>query len=228
MVKRKHDFSEDDKIKILLWCGRHCCLCGKFSGVGIEVAHLEKNKSIDNAIPLCFNCHSSVGHYNPKHPKGKKYSTKELKATRDQIYEKHTRHLVPPIDYLLTQRSFKLPKVGFQIQNVSDTYPIKVKIRITLSQGKKTIGQPNTSGHYDGKYFWNLNPQKGVSASFTVPDKVLNKKNEPLRALVEITIYDIYDRPHKMLPEGYVKNLNSDRDWYYEPCTEELKVDNKI
>lgn len=88
MAKRKYDFNEDDKVKILLWCGRHCCLCGKFAGVGIEVAHLEKTSSdIDTAIPLCFDCHASVGHYNSKHPRGKKYSIKELKARRDQIYE---------------------------------------------------------------------------------------------------------------------------------------------
>ncbi len=84
MAKRKYDFSDEDKVKIILWCARHCCLCGEFSGIGIEVAHLERNSSdIDNAIPLCFDCHASVGYYNTKHPRGKKYSIKELKARRD-------------------------------------------------------------------------------------------------------------------------------------------------
>jgi hypothetical protein len=175
MAKRKYDFNEDDKVKILLWCGRHCCLCGKFAGVGIEVAHLEKTSSdIDNAIPLCFDCHASVGHYNSKHPRGKKYSIKELKARRDQIYEKHTRHLVSPVHYLLAQGNLKLPKVGFQITNLGDTYPVKAKIRITLSQGERTIGAPSTLGHYDGSYLWNLNPKFTVNGLFSVPDDVLN------------------------------------------------------
>ena len=28
---------------------------------------------IDNAIPLCFDCHGAVQHYNDEHPRGTKY-----------------------------------------------------------------------------------------------------------------------------------------------------------
>lgn len=70
MARRKFDFKEEDRIKVLLWCARHCFWCGKFAGVGIEVAHLEReNSDIDNAIPLCFDCHAAIGHYNTKHPR---------------------------------------------------------------------------------------------------------------------------------------------------------------
>ena len=100
----KDDFSEEDKIKCLLWCNRHCCLCGKACGTDIEIAHIierakENSNDIDNAIPLCYECHSEIGKYNKKHPKGNKYRPKELKARRDQIYEGQTRYLVPPIHF---------------------------------------------------------------------------------------------------------------------------------
>jgi len=84
-------FSEDDKIKVLLWCGRHCCLCAKFSGIGIELHHIEPGSSdIDNAMPVCFDCRAAIGHYNRQAPRGRKYDPRELKERRNQVYEEHT------------------------------------------------------------------------------------------------------------------------------------------
>jgi hypothetical protein len=37
-----------------------------------------------NAIPLCFECHAEVHHYNPEHPKGRRFGSSELKGHRDQ------------------------------------------------------------------------------------------------------------------------------------------------
>ena len=58
----------------------------------MELHHIvhESNggKSVfDNCIPLCFDCHAKPGHYNPKHPKGTKYSPSELRRHRDIWYE---------------------------------------------------------------------------------------------------------------------------------------------
>jgi hypothetical protein len=54
-------FSEDDKIKILLWRDRHCGLCGQIARINIICHHIEQEGEntgdIDNAIPLCLNCH---------------------------------------------------------------------------------------------------------------------------------------------------------------------------
>ena len=117
MATRKNEFHEEDKIKVLLWCDRHCCLCGKSTSVGIEIAHLDPKRSdIDNAIPLCFDCHAAIGHYSEGHPRGRKYSITELSARRDQIYEQYTRHLIPPVHYVLSQASHRLPEVGFHIK----------------------------------------------------------------------------------------------------------------
>lgn len=75
----------------MIACGRRCCLCHKFCGVGMECHHILKaaaggKDTIDNCIPLCFDCHTEVGHYSNDHPKGTKFSEAELRAHRDSWY----------------------------------------------------------------------------------------------------------------------------------------------
>jgi len=222
MASRKHDFSEKDKVQVLLWSARHCCLCGIQKGIGIEIAHLDPKRSdIDNAIPLCFDYHAAIGHYNREHPRGRKYSIDELKATRDQIYEQHTRHLVPPVHYELKQDTRKLPDVGFQISNLGNTYPIRALIRVTLAQDSRVF-TPNSS-QYSGKTYWNLNPRFGVNGHFDIASFQLNK-DKPLRARIDVTLVDIYERAHKLLPIGYIHNLRENDDWYFEPSEEIFSI----
>jgi hypothetical protein len=128
-------FQEDDKIKMLLWCGRYCCLCGKNAGTDIEIAHISNKggNNIDNGIPLCYDCHAKIGHYNREHPRGNKYKPEELKERREQIYEEHTRNLVPPIHFYLDQSKInneqhQLPFVGFRLQHLSDSLPVRIKV----------------------------------------------------------------------------------------------------
>lgn len=86
-------FSEDTKIKVMVACGRHCCICHKFCGNNMEIHHIKAqadggNDTFENAIPLCFDCHAEVRQYDPRHPKGIKFSEKELILHRDSWYEK--------------------------------------------------------------------------------------------------------------------------------------------
>jgi hypothetical protein len=225
MAKRENEFREDDKIKVLLWCDRHCCLCGKPTGVGIEIAHLDTQRSdIDNAIPLCFDCHAAIGLYNPDHPLGLKHRIKELKARRNQIYEQYTRHLVPPVRFAMTQENRVLPDVGFHITNLGNSYPIQARVEINIVQGVRSFGHPGTRGHYDGTYIWNLNPGFGVAGYFKVPQETLLDQTQPLRARIDVTLIDIYERSHRLLPVGYILDLQSECEWYFEPAEEELST----
>jgi hypothetical protein len=129
-------FREEDKIKMLLWCARYCCLCGRNAGPDIEIAHISKKdgNNIDNGIPLCYDCHAKIGHYNLQHPRGNKYKPEELKARREQVYEEHTRNLVPPLHFYLNQRKIdgtehKLPFVGFHLQHLGDSLPVKSELK---------------------------------------------------------------------------------------------------
>lgn len=80
------------KDSALVACGRRCCICHRFCGLKMELHHIvyesRGGKSdLDNCIPLCFDCHAEVGYYNPGHPKGTKYSAKELRMHRDNWYQ---------------------------------------------------------------------------------------------------------------------------------------------
>ena len=80
---------------VLVRCGRHCCLCGKYVGQKIELHHIKQaadggDDSADNCIPLCFDCHAEVKAYNNHHPKGRKFTEKELKGHRDKCYSRYS------------------------------------------------------------------------------------------------------------------------------------------
>ena len=86
-------FSEDVRIRALVSCGRSCCICHKFCGNNMEIHHIKAkadggDDSFENAIPLCFDCHAEVRQYDSRHPKGIKFSEKELVLHRDNWYEK--------------------------------------------------------------------------------------------------------------------------------------------
>jgi len=49
------------------------------------IPHEEGGKdSIDNAIPVCFECHAEIHSYNDRHPRGRKFLPKELRAHKEQ------------------------------------------------------------------------------------------------------------------------------------------------
>lgn len=86
-------FPPNIKEDALVACGRHCSICHKFCGLKIEVHHIIQESDggeniFDNAIPLCLECHADMFPYDPKHPKGTKYTSNELKRHRDNWYKK--------------------------------------------------------------------------------------------------------------------------------------------
>lgn len=86
-------FSEEIKIKAMVACGRRCCVCHKFCGNNMEVHHIKARADggvdvFENAIPLCFDCYAIVRQYDSKHPKGIKFTEKELIMHRDSWYKK--------------------------------------------------------------------------------------------------------------------------------------------
>jgi len=229
-MSRKKDFRQEDILRALIWCDRHCCLCGKKCGPRIEVAHIDPKGSatLDNAIPLCFDCHQTTGSYNPRHPRGRSYRPAELKARREQIYEQHTANLIPPLLYRLCQgpNGRRLPDVGFTITHPGGPHWVKVRIRIAVAQGNRQLG-PVESNHYDGTYIWNLNPGFGVNGHFALPTGVQLTGVEPVHARIDVWAIDIYEREHKLLPVGYVHSLRQSEDWYLEPSEQALGVEIK-
>jgi hypothetical protein len=221
------EFCEEDRIRILLWCDRHCCLCGKPCGTNIAIHHIEQEgenlSDIDNAIPLCLDCHGKIKTYNPEHCVGTDYKIKEIKTRRDQIYEKYTRHLVPPIHFEVTQivgnnptMTRNLPDVGFNLSHLGDSLPVKAKVEAKIILGEKDLGSVKSRyGYYAGEAEWNLNPRTLVFGHFSVQKECVESAEE-LKIEVRLTIIDQYERRHKYLPQGwtYVRKSNN---WFLEP-----------
>jgi hypothetical protein len=89
-----------DRVKedALLASGRHCCLCHKYCGLKIELHHIKPkaeggHDTFENCIPLCFDCHADMRSYDHLHPKGTKFSERELTRHRDNWYAKVTTSL---------------------------------------------------------------------------------------------------------------------------------------
>lgn len=94
-------FSKGVKDRILVAAARHCCVCHRYNGVGVEAHHIIQEadggpNTYENAIALCFDCHAAAGHYNPRHPRGTKFSPQELRLARKnwlEMVEKNQIHL---------------------------------------------------------------------------------------------------------------------------------------
>ena len=201
-------------------------MCRKNCGPDIEVAHInrklpgEKFNAIDNAIPLCYDCHAKVGHYNIEEPRGNKYRPNELKRRREQVYEEFTRHLVPPIDLRITQILMngnlrKFPDVGFEIRNLGSGLPVRVYLSVDIyKEGRKIY---NPGGHYAKKNSWKMNPGLRVQGHFEIPQKLLKNTTRISAIANDIEIIDESDRSHKLFPMEWVYEINKGLEWWYNP-----------
>lgn len=87
---------------VLIRSARRCCVCREFKGVNLEIHHIQPAAeggpdALENAILLCFDCHAAAGHYNPKHPKGAKFSPAELRTHRDRLWDAVAEGRVPTL-----------------------------------------------------------------------------------------------------------------------------------
>ena len=82
-------FNRTEANKLLVKCHRRCCVCHRYCGIKIELHHIQPienggDDSIENAIPLCFECHAEVQLYNDAHPRGRKFRPDELRNHKEQ------------------------------------------------------------------------------------------------------------------------------------------------
>jgi len=222
-------FKDADKIRVLLWCERHCCLCDKACDTNIVVHHIEqkgdKLSDIENAIPLCFDCHGKIKNYNPEHPVGTSYHVAEIKARRDQIYEKYTRHLVPPIHYEITQiirdqpllSRRTLPNVGFNLSHHGAVFlPVRIRVEAKVILDGKDLGLiEDEKGYYNGKTPWHLNPTVKFFGNFGVPSECAQSTKD-LKIEVRVTVIDQYERKHEHLPLCWTY-MRTENHWFLEP-----------
>jgi hypothetical protein len=90
-------FDRDEVSDLLVRCHRRCCICHRFCGVKIETDHIVLrddggSDEIQNAIPVCFECHADIHAYNDRHPRGRKFLPDELHRHKEQWLELCRQH----------------------------------------------------------------------------------------------------------------------------------------
>ncbi len=85
-------FQREEVSQLLAACHRRCCVCHRYCGVKMETDHIVPaseggSNTIDNAIPVCFECHAEIHSYNDKHPRGRKFLANELRVHKEQWLE---------------------------------------------------------------------------------------------------------------------------------------------
>lgn len=127
-------FTSKTKEDILVASARHCCVCHRYKGVKIEIHHIKPKEqggkdTFENAIPLCFDCHSDAGHYFSKHPKGTKFSPSELKKHKKKWFENVNKNSIPQKEDNLIHSRFVITKNFSLIKEIANkdlsNFPIK-------------------------------------------------------------------------------------------------------
>src|SRR5680860_1676468 len=127
-------FTAKIKEDILVASARHCCVCHRYKGVKIEIHHIIPKEqggedTFENSIALCFDCHSDAGHYFAQHPKGTKFSIKELKKHKESWFSIVEKNSIPLKNdniihsrYLITKEFDLLKEISTKNLN---RFPIK-------------------------------------------------------------------------------------------------------
>lgn len=214
---------EEDRAKLLLWCARHCCFCGKECTTNIVIHHIDSNSSnndLDNLMRICFDCHGELERYNPEHPVGTKYRYIEIKKRREQIYELYTLPYLRKISILISKYVYKselkrsLGDTSCTVISLSDDIPVRLRLKIEAYHDNEKLTF-NRGDLYSGSALWNLNPSQRVMGHFQLP---IVKEAEPFQYRVEMfwSIIDNFDREHQMLPFSYVWH-DLANDWWFDP-----------
>jgi len=117
-------FNRNEVATLLVKCHRRCCICHRFCGAKIETDHIvpaaeTHNDAIENAIPVCFDCHAEIHAYNPRHPRGRKFTPEELRMhkeqwlriceTRPEIFVEASRNVdIGPLQGMLDELDYNL------------------------------------------------------------------------------------------------------------------------
>ena len=102
-------FPASVKSRALVAAAGHCCVCHRFEAGHVEVHHILPqaeggSDKFENAITLCFDCHTWAGHYNANHPKGSRYSPDMLRAAKEIWHRLVATGPISPTDKLVQVR----------------------------------------------------------------------------------------------------------------------------
>lgn len=75
--------------RMMVKCGRRCCICRRFRPIKLQVHYIKERKDggtndDDNLIVTCMSCHSDI---HTKVPFARRFSHAEQKMHRDSTFE---------------------------------------------------------------------------------------------------------------------------------------------
>lgn len=75
--------------RVLIACGRHCCVCRQFKPTRLQVHHIDLSSEgggddYENLIAVCLNCHTDI---HSQIPFIRRFTPIELKGHRDRVYQ---------------------------------------------------------------------------------------------------------------------------------------------
>lgn len=94
------DISPEVADKMMVKCGRRCCICRRFRPTKLQVHHIiERSKGgsndENNLIVTCLSCHSDVHTHVPF---ARRFTVEELKGHRDTVIKMVSEGLLPTRD----------------------------------------------------------------------------------------------------------------------------------
>jgi hypothetical protein len=195
--KKSKQIKPKTKTKLMLWCERHCCWCGKQCTTNIRIHHIDENPEnddIDNLVPLCSDCTDILPAYNDKHPTGTKFSKDEIKLRRNLIFDKYTSLNICPIEIIPSKflLGYSQGKIFYQ------AYLNKEKNQIEPAQ--RAWGDISC-------FIKNLSPNLSAKLRlFVIPYK-FNKNNPNIKGIrIKSDIGSLYSGKElwDLKPEGFI------------------------
>ena len=135
-------FKQCEIEQLLADTGRRCCLCDRLHGVQVHhIVPVEGGGSdhVDNAIPLCPNCHSDVHLQSAHGVATKKYTVAELKLHRKR-----------QISAVKRQQGFVKEFAETDWHKISDGY------EITIANSEHGVNNPSTEFQMNNGAYWSV------------------------------------------------------------------------
>jgi len=109
-----------------------------------------------------------------------------------------------------------MPNVGFNLSHLGNTDPVKARVETQVFLSGKLLGSID-SRYYNGQIKWHLNPLTQFFGNFSVPTQCI-ESDEKLTIEVKVTIIDVYEREHELLPICFTY-VRKDNYWFLEPTS---------
>jgi hypothetical protein len=118
---------------------------------------------IENAIPVCFECHAEIHSYNDQHPRGRKFQPEELRHHREQwlsicnerpdVLVTAPRHIdVGPIQALLDELEFNQQVAERPSSDVQGCHFRDDQFRRAIQAGSVALLRDEVKGALVGAY----------------------------------------------------------------------------